>query len=184
MPFISTPRLLPICGRIDRNHSTCPRRLRRFPQWTFLPILPNREDTLRACIREGVSQKLWAVAIGDAKTSSYQQLIESPDALDRFETLFDGSASLVEGDLLQLIREELHPPVDAEAPTARDEVRPPGVTAEASPAVTPEQPSIPPPARRLARVRLNVQDFAVTKTNNLQPYLFKVLQEQDAGALK
>ena len=50
--------------------------LRRFPQWTFLPILPNREDTLRACIQEGVSQKLWAVAIGDAKTSSYQQLIE------------------------------------------------------------------------------------------------------------
>jgi len=189
------PKILPKMGAVYFNSKVAPHlwkdrsepldlseALRRFPQWTFLPILTNREDTLRVCIREGVSQKLWAVAIGDAKTSSYQQLIESPDALDRFETLFDGSAALVEGDLLQLIREELHPTVDAEAPTARDEVRPPGVSAEASPAVTPEQPSIPPPARRLARVRLNVQDFAVTKTNNLQPYLFKVLQDQDAGA--
>ena len=29
--------------------------LRRFPQWTYLPILPDREETLRNCIREGVS---------------------------------------------------------------------------------------------------------------------------------
>ena len=43
--------------------------LRRFPQWTFLPLLPNREKTLRDCIREGVSRKLWAVAIGDIATS-------------------------------------------------------------------------------------------------------------------
>ena len=44
-----------------------------------------------------------------------------------------------------------------------------------------EKPVIPPP-KRLARVRLNVRDLAIAKTNNLQPYLFKVLQEQDAGA--
>ena len=92
------PKILPKMGAVYFNSKVAPHlwkdrselldlseALRRFPQWTFLPILPNREDTLRACIREGVSQKLWAVAIGDAKTSSYQQLIETPDALDRFE---------------------------------------------------------------------------------------------------
>ena len=36
--------------------------------------------------------------------------------------------------------------------------------------------------KRLTRVKLDVHDLAVAKTNNLQPYLFKVLQEQDAGA--
>ena len=40
--------------------------LQRFPQWTYLPILPNREETLRDCIRDGVSTGLWAIAIGDA----------------------------------------------------------------------------------------------------------------------
>jgi hypothetical protein len=42
---------------------------RRFQQWTYLPILPNREDTLRACIRDGLKDKLWAVAIGDNATA-------------------------------------------------------------------------------------------------------------------
>ena len=41
---------------------------------------------------------------------------------------------------------------------------------------------IPRPARRLARVKLRVRDLSVAKTGNLQPYLFRVLQEQDAGA--
>ena len=31
-------------------------------------------------------------------------------------------------------------------------------------------------------MRLTINDLSVAKTNNLQPYLFKVLQEQDAGA--
>ena len=44
------------------------------------------------------------------------------------------------------------------------------------------EPSIPPPPKRLTRVRLDVNDLAVAKTNNLQPYLFRVLQDQDAGA--
>ena len=51
--------------------------LRRFPQWTFLPILPNREETLRNCIRDGVSTGLWAIAIGDATKDRYQRLVES-----------------------------------------------------------------------------------------------------------
>ena len=42
--------------------------------------------------------------------------------------------------------------------------------------------AIPPPARRLKRVRLNVSNLAVAKANNLQPYLFRVLQQQDAVA--
>ena len=41
---------------------------------------------------------------------------------------------------------------------------------------------IPPPAKRLTRVRLNINNLDVSKTGNLQPYLFKLLQEQDAGA--
>ena len=185
------PKVLPKMGAVYFNSKVAPHlwkdrsepldlseALRRFPQWTFLPILPNREDALRACIREGVSQKLWAVAIGDTKTSSYQQLIEAPDYLDKFGTLFDGSASLVEGALLQLIREELHPTVG----TSTDGEEDPGTDDQAPPKEIPEPPPIPPPAKRLARVRLNVQDLAVAKTNNLQPYLFKVLQEQDAGA--
>ena len=46
----------------------------------------------------------------------------------------------------------------------------------------PAPPPIPPPARRLTSVRLSVRDLAVAKAGNLQPYLFRVLQEQDAGA--
>ena len=46
--------------------------LRRFPQWTYLPILPNREETLRDCIRDGVSTGLWAIAsdIGKRRQTS------------------------------------------------------------------------------------------------------------------
>ena len=150
--------------------------LRRFPQWTFLPILPYREETLRECIREGVSQRLWAVAIGDIDTSSYRELVETPDALNRYGVLFDGSASLVEGELLQLIREQVHPGTTT-LPDDEPEVKP----KDTDSGTVPEKPVIPPP-KRLARVRLKVQDLAIAKTNNLQPYLFKVLQEQDAGA--
>ena len=154
--------------------------LRRFPQWTFLPILPIREQTLRDCIREGIAQNLWAVAIGDNRTMTYLQLIDSADALDQLGALFDGSASLVAGDLLVLIREELGGAAET-SPPGSDESKPvPGGTEEGVREKRPP-PDIPSP-KRFNRVRLSVSDLAVAKTNNLQPYLFKFIQEQDAGA--
>lgn len=152
--------------------------LRRFPEWTYLPILPNREKVLRDCIREGVSNKLWAVAIGDPSEDRYQNLIESVAGFDEMGPLFDGSASLVKGDLRDLIRGELHPESEPDQPDAAVPMPPtPGGEGEGQP-----QLPIPAPGRRLTKVRLNVRDLAVAKTNNLQPYLFKVLQEHDAGA--
>ena len=190
------PKVLPKMGAVYFNAKIAPHlwkdeadaldlseAIRRFPQWTYLPILPNREETLRACIREGVAQHLWAVAIGDAATSKYQALIEKPEGVDDLTTIFDGSASLVKGDMLQLIREELHP----EEPESGDDK----TGTESEQAQTEEHGKsvgkisdhvIPAPPKRLTRVRLDVDDLAVAKTNNLQPYLFKVLQEQDAGA--
>ena len=157
--------------------------IRRFPQWTYLPILPDREETLRACIREGVSQGLWTVAIGDVSTNKYRELVEKPEGVDELTTLFDGSASLVKGDMLQLIREELKPEeperkedeTEGESGQRKDEEH-------GDPGSKTSDHVIPPPPKRLTRVRLDVDDLAVAKTNNLQPYLFKVLQEQDAGA--
>ena len=95
--------------------------LRRFPQWTFLPILPNREQTLRDCIREGIAQNLWAVAIGDNRTMTYLKLIDSVGAIDQLGAIFDGSASLVAGDLLALIREELGGAAETSPPGKRRE---------------------------------------------------------------
>ena len=116
------PKVLLRMGAVYFNSKVAPRlwkdesgpldlaeALRRFPQWTYLPILPDREKTLRDCLREGVGQKLWAVAIGDAETNVYRRLIETTEEFDGLNALFDGSASLVKGDLLELIREELHP---------------------------------------------------------------------------
>ena len=34
----------------------------------------------------------------------------------------------------------------------------------------------------MTRLRIRIDRLSVGKTGNLQPYLFKVLQEQDAGA--
>ena len=159
--------------------------LRRFPQWTYLPILPNREETLRDCIRDGVSTGLWAVAIGDATHDRYQLLVEGVAEFDGLVSLFDGSASLVKGELLQLIREELRPESE-EAPSEEDRL--PSDSEEPQPDDRQHedgeqgQLGVPPPARRLKQVRLNVSDLAVAKANNLQPYLFRVLQQQDAGA--
>ena len=160
---------------------------RRFPQWTFLPILPRREETLRDCVREGVGQNLWAVAIGDDATSTYQQLIEAPSELDQLTTLFDGSASLVMGDLQESIREKLRPSPAEETPQAEDQLGPPhgipstGVIKDKPTGPVQEPFPIPAP-KRLGRVRLSVRDLAVGKTNNLQPYLFRFLQEVDAAA--
>ncbi len=190
------PKVLPKMGAVYFNAKIAPslwkdetdaldlsEASRRFPQWTYLPILPNREETLRSCIREGVSQGLWAVAIGDVATSKYQALVEKPEGVDGLATLFDGSASLVKGEMLQLIREELRP---EEPGSEKDET---GSESKQAPAEEHgkavrkiSDQVVPPPPKRLTRVRLDVDDLAVAKTNNLQPYLFKVLQEQDAGA--
>ena len=190
------PKVLPKMGAVYFNAKISPHlwkvesdaldlseAIRRFPQWTYLPILPNREETLRACIREGVSQGLWAVAIGDVATNKYRTLVEKPEGVDGLTTLFDGSASLVKGDMLQLIREELKP----EEPEQGDElteakVRQLEIEEHSDPGSKTSDHVIPAPPKRLTRVRLDVDDLAVAKTNNLQPYLFKVLQEQDAGA--
>ena len=64
------PKVLPRMGAVYFNSKVAPRlwkdesgplelaeMLRRFPQWTYLPILPDRENTLRDCLREGVGQK-------------------------------------------------------------------------------------------------------------------------------
>ena len=194
-----TPKILPRMGAVYFNARVGPQiwkddsdaldlseALRRFPQWTFLPILPNREETLLASIREGIGQGLWGVAIGEMSSFTFQDLIETPADLDKFGTLFDGSASLVKGALLDLVREEVRPTPPEEPDTREDDSPTPVADAIHDPhpewPPIPPTPVIPPPEKRLARVRLNLQDLAVAKTNNLQPYLFRVLQEQDAGA--
>lgn len=155
--------------------------LRRFPEWTFLPILPDRETTLRNCIREGVASKLWAVAIGDPDTARYQQLIETADEFDLLHVLFDGSASLVKGDMRDLIREELRtdePPIEENAARSDSE----SVESDPKTYELHEDPKSPLPPRRFRRVQLSVNNLAVAKTGNLQPYLFRALQDEDAGA--
>ena len=80
-----------------------------------------------------------------------------------------------------LIRGELHPETSGETPD--DSGVPTGVDPPpATKGGQPTPPPIPPPTRRLTSIRLRVRDLAVAKAGNLQPYLFKVLQEQDAGA--
>ena len=192
------PKVLPKMGAVYFNSKVAPRlwkdesgpldlseTLRRFPQWTYLPILPDREKTLRDCLREGVGQKLWAVAIGDAETNVYRRLIETTEEFDSFSTLFDGSASLVKGDLLELIQDELHPGTGSSSNETRPQLdgqpRDSGGAKQIKEGPTPP-PTIPAPHKRLKRVKLSVRDLSVAKTSNLQPYLFRVLQEQDAGA--
>ena len=145
-------------------------------------MLPQREETLKDCIREGLSRNQWGVAIGDNNSGIYQQLVEKPEELDQLVSLFDGSASLVTGDFLDLVREQLRPAPDEEEPPDpnQEDLRP---NDEKRPSEEPVQPvQIPLPPRRLGRVRLNVRDLDLAKTGNLQQYLFRVLQEHDAGA--
>lgn len=153
---------------------------RRFQEWTYLPILPKREETLLECIREGVKQGLWAVAIGDCANLKFDRLVENPDQLTAFVNLFDGSACLLKGGLLELVRETLTPGVQPPIPPGPKPAinDGPGVTY----APTPPPPVIPAPTRRLTRLKLRLTGLGVAKTGNLQPYLFKVLQEQDAAA--
>ena len=148
----------------------------RLPQWTYLPILPDRGETLRQCIREGIGQKLWAVAIGDNETSTYRTLIERPEDLDDISELFDGSASLVKGAYWELIREQLHPA--GVEPTPIIEPKPDDDLEPTPPPPGPKPPVITAPKRH-GRVRLRVSNLPVSKTFNLQNYLFKPLQGQD-----
>ncbi|MBM2812767.1 MAG: ATPase [Chloroflexi bacterium] len=181
-----------IAPRLWKDESTSPLDLgeasRRFPQWTFLPILPDRESTLRICVREGIKDHLWALAIGDNSSLEYRRLIESPDDLDTVVSLFDGSASLVKGELLDVIRGELRKsdPVDGGGGTVVDpgpiSAPPLGVGGQPQPAPVGGTPVIPVPSKRHRTVRLSIAHLGIGKTSNLQPYLFKVLQEQDAGA--
>ena len=189
------PKVLPRMGAVYFNSKVSPRlwkdessaldlaeMLRRFPQWTYLPILPDRESALRDCLREGVGQKLWAVAIGDAETNVYRSLIETTEEFDGISALFDGSALLVKGDLLYLVREELRPgEVQTEEREQVDDSAPPK-TDNGEEQSGEQGTLIPRPVKRLARVKLSVRDLSIAQTSNLQPYLFKVLQNQDAGA--
>jgi hypothetical protein len=157
---------------------------RRFSEWTFLPLLPHAAETLRQTIREGLGHRLWAIAIGDNASVSYQTLIEEPEALATVTDVFDGTASLVGGEFLDLIREQLQPGstgdrlersgADTPGQPEPGELRPLGMPV---PATT----VIPKPLRH-QRVVLELPDVPVAKTGNLQPYLFKTLQEQDPGA--
>jgi hypothetical protein len=168
-------RLKPQLWKDESSPADLGEMSRRFPQWTYLPILPRREETLQACIREGIKDRLWAVVLGDNATSAYQQLIETPEELDATPTLFDGTASLVAGDLRDIIREELGGAVEPPPDGARAE--------ETTDDSAPTRPvTVPAPSRRLRTARLRIDALDIAKTNNLQPYLFKVLQEQDAGA--
>lgn len=171
-------KLAPQLWKDDTSAADLKELSTRFRQWTYLPILPRREESLRACIGEGIREKLWAVAIGDNETGKYVQLVETPDELDNVSSLFDGSASLVKGDLRDLIRLELGgPPVDAPEPPPA-----PGSDEKPHGPGAPPAPPIPPPVVRHTRVRLKLDHLSIAKTSNLQLYLFKVLQEQDAAA--
>jgi hypothetical protein len=153
-----------------------------------LPILPDREATLRACIREGLRDRLWAVAIGDNSTLEYRRLIEAPADLDGDLSLFDGSASLVKGELLDMIRAELRKPnaasIGGEAVIDPGPIPPSHSGENQKPQPEPGAATtvIPVPPKRHRTVRLTIGHMGIGKTSNLQPYLFKVLQEQDAGA--
>ena len=192
------PKILSAMGAMYFNSRICSRlwadrskpldlgeTSRRFPQWTYLPILLNREETLRRCIREGLDQSLWAIAVGDGPAQEFQSMVEEGVGLDQLVTLFDGSAWLVGGDLRASIKEQLNP-TSTEVESIESPEDPGGQGELNLRETVPDYPQppepIPVPAKRFAKVRLNLSDLSVGKTNNLQPYLFKFLQEQDAGA--
>jgi hypothetical protein len=140
------------------------------------------------CIHDGLRLGLWAVAIGDSGTNVYRDLIERPEQLEQYPNLFDGFASLVRGTLRDLIREELasriEPGTDPEPVVVRPDggqrgIREPGP--EIDPQPIPEPPTIR-PVQRYRTVSIRVPRLPISKTQNLQPYLFKVLQEKDVDA--
>lgn len=96
--------------------------------------------------------------------------------------LFDGASFLVRGELRDLIREQLGPA----QPEAEVEVAVGGEQERQMQRDEGEGPTPPParplPVKRYMRVRLTVPAMPVVKIPNLQPYLWKVLQEADAGS--
>ena len=148
----------------------------RLYEWTYLPLLADRERTVREAVRDGLKPGLWAVAIGDWETSTFTQVVERPEGLDGVVNLFDGTAALVQGELRDLIREQV-------APKPRPGPEPdPGPGTIDPPPIVPPPPIIPPPPLRHSRLRLRVNSLEIGKTANLQPYLFKVLAQQDPAA--
>lgn len=150
---------------------------RRFPQWTQLPILPDREATLRRCIREGIDKDLWSAVYGDKGTGTYRQLIEDRAVFDALVNPFDGATFLVRGTMRDILREQL----GAKPGTAPIPEPGPGPlpTDGKGSGATPVPPVID-IAKRHARVRFRVADLPITKTMQLQPYLWKFIQEVDA----
>jgi hypothetical protein len=144
---------------------------RRFSRLSYLPVLPEREDALTACVVEGVKAGTWAVVLGDPDASTYHRIIEDAAGVEGLSTLLDGSASLVRGELRELIRKQLGGEVMTPPP-------PPPPPGNGGPKGTPGQPE---PAKRYKYVRLSIKDLSVTKAHNLQPYVFKLLQEVDVG---
>lgn len=171
--------------------------IRRLPQWTYLPMLPKRDETLRRCIREGIEQGLWAVAIGDGESQHWTTLIESGMELDGLTTISDGLTWLVKGAYRDLVREELrvpdgandgrgtYDPGDTGARSGDDDGGP--SVDETGPAVETPGPStgtdrVIARPKRHGRVRLTLDQLPITKTSNLQPYLFKFVQTDDPFA--
>ena len=147
---------------------------RRFPQWTQLPILPNRDAVLRAAILEGIEKDIWSVVYGDKSTATYRELIENRTKFDALANPFDGATFLVRGAMRELVREQLGqkasvPPTPGPEPEPKPGPRAGGTT-----------PPVIEVSKRHSRVRLQVSDLPVTKSVQLQPYLWKFIQEVDA----
>jgi hypothetical protein len=169
-------RVAPHLSHDDSKELNVAELNRRIRAVTSAPILTAREEALRECIAEGVEKKLWAVAVGDERTSTYRRLIESKAQLADVD-LFDGSAYLLKGELLALVREQMSP-TGAGQPKAETEAGE-EVRSGSQPRATPIPPQPPAPPRRHSRVRLRLSSIEVTKTSHLQPYLWKVIQGFD-----
>jgi hypothetical protein len=156
---------------------------RRLHGWTFLPILPNRDLTLREAIADGVAQKLWAVAIGDGTTDHYTSLLQSAAEVTHIPNLFDGSVWLVRGAYLDLIKEHLAGSDEPDRPLPPTPDREgDGGHSRPSQSSTDIPPVVIPKLERYSGLTLQLDELKIGKTSNLQPYLFKPLAEQDAGA--
>lgn len=148
---------------------------RRFPQWTQLPILPDREGVLRQCIREGIEKDLWSAVYGDKSTSTYRQLIENKPDFDALVNPFDGATFLVRGAMRDILREQLGKKPEISSRPGPEPAPEPG-----SPPVAPPEPPPIGPTHRYSRVRMRVTNLPITKSMQLQPYLWKFIQDVDA----
>ncbi len=142
---------------------------RRFLQWTYLPILLKPDETLRACIAEGLTRtpRFWAVAIGDASHDRYRQLIERPDELSMVVDLFDGSASLVRGAFLDLIREALKPATPDDDGGPGPGPQPGGTGGDGARDGGGGKPPVIVRPKHYTQVRLRLGDLNIAKTSHL-----------------